>query len=110
VRGARRAVVALAAVALSGCSFTVGRLATLATTDLDPADPPAAGPLVEGRSCVHVGFVFPVTPLPSIERAASQALAEAGRQVLHDVEIRYELFYLPVFYGRSCYVVRGRAS
>jgi hypothetical protein len=111
LRAASAAGVALVlAAALAGCGLRLGRLAVMTTTDADPAD--AEGPAhdVEGRSCVTVAVVFPVSSLPSIERAVDDALAQRGGRILRDVELGYEIRYLPLLFGRACYVVRGRAS
>ena len=100
--------------ALAGCRiatghFTVVAMRPTASLAAAAADGDAA-PLVQGRSCVWVLGVVPVTPLPDLGAALEEAAAEGRTDVLTDVVVEYELIYVPILAGRGCYVVRGRAS
>jgi hypothetical protein len=70
-----------------------------------PAESAAAAPTGRGRSCMTVVVVAPVTGPPSVSAALAQA---AGDRPLLDAVVRYELRYLPLLGGRSCYAVEGQ--
>jgi hypothetical protein len=104
----RTAVLVLAVA--SGCRFHLGKLA-LATTARDPVpDSGAPARHVTARSCVVLLFVFPASRLPNLGRAVDAALADGRGTVMRDVEVRYELNYLPFVFGHACYVVEGDVS
>jgi len=104
---------ALALVAAaSGCTFDVGHLA-LASTHPDIPDAALTprddgGTRVEGRSCVWVLGVVPITRLPSLGDAVEHAVTAGGGTILYDVDVRYTVLYVPPV-GRGCYVASGRA-
>jgi hypothetical protein len=106
---ARTAVLALVLGLAGGCRFTLGHLA-LATTRIP--DPDAAAPPrhVTARSCVPIVLVFPAGRLPNLGRAIDTALAEGGGTTMRDVEVRYEIRYLPFVFGHACYVAEGDVS
>lgn len=58
-----------------------------------------------GRSCVTMVGVVPLDWPPSLGDAVASA---AGGGPLMDVVVRYELRYVPLLFGRGCYVVEGR--
>jgi hypothetical protein len=58
-----------------------------------------------GRSCVTMISLVPLDWPPSLGDAVASA---AGGGPLTDVVVRYELRYVPLIYGRGCYVVEGR--
>ena len=108
----RRALLVLGGVvAMAGCAFQVGHLATVSTRRIaiDAARPPASD-VVWARSCVWVATVFPVTPLPTVGAAIDAALDATGATTLSDVDVYYTLVYLPPLGGRGCYLVAGRPS
>jgi hypothetical protein len=104
-----RAALLLVLCAGGGCRFGLGHLALATTATVQPA---AGGPPrhATGRSCVPIVFVFPAGRLPNVERAIDAALAAGAGAVMHDVEIRYEIHYLPFVFGHACYVVEGDVS
>lgn len=105
-----RAAVAAVAALLAGCVGTTGHLAALSTHALPPADLLTRAPAhhVIGRSCIRVIFIIP-TRMPKIDEAVDDALRQAGGRVLTDVRVRYEVTYLPFFFGIACYVAEGDA-
>jgi hypothetical protein len=58
-----------------------------------------------GRSCVTVVGIVPFDYPPSLGDAVASASAGGP---LTDVVVRYELRYVPLLFGRGCYVVEGR--
>jgi hypothetical protein len=65
---------------------------------------------VTARSCVPILLVFPAGHLPNVGRAVDAALADGRGTVMRDVEVRYEIRYVPFVYGHACYVVEGDVS
>jgi hypothetical protein len=105
----RAALAALALLpGLGGCAFTVGRLALVSTRE--PGAARAAPRHVTGRSCLRIVGVFPAGRLPSVERAVDAALAAGGGTAVRNAEVRYEIRYVPLLFGRACYVVEGDVS
>lgn len=109
-----RALVALAAaVALAACAVPVGRVGFVTTRPVDDAMPraptPAARPAV-ARACMPVVVVFPAGRLPSLGTAIERALVAGRGTVLFDAAVRYEIAYVPLVGGRTCYVVEGRVE
>lgn len=94
----------------SGCTGTTGHLALISTSDVSPEDLAHSRPPrhITGRSCIRVIGVFP-TGLPNFGDALAAALKESGGTYLTDASIRYEIRYVPIFYGWACYVVEGDA-
>jgi hypothetical protein len=99
----------LLVAAAGGCRFTVGHLGSVTPTAVAGSPAAVAAARVAGRDCVPIFGVAP-TRLPSLDRAAREALAGVGGTTLSDVVIRYELRYIPFVYGRSCYVIEGAPS
>jgi hypothetical protein len=92
----------------NGCAFTVGQLGSV--TPSGPISAAIGSPgRVTGRDCIPIIVVAP-TRLPSLDRAAREALAGSGGTTLSDVVIRYELRYIPLVYGQGCYVIEGTPS
>jgi hypothetical protein len=93
---------------VSGCSYTVGHFASVTPPGPTSTTTGATG-RVTGRDCIPIIVVAP-TRLPSLDRAARDALAPSGGTTLSDVVIRYELRYIPFVYGQGCYVIEGSPS
>ena len=101
---ARWALLLLAALACGCLNVEVGRFAEMRGARASEAAL-AAAPTGRGRSCLTVVVVVPVTGTPSVSDALAQA---AGGLPLRDAVVRYELRYVPLVGGWSCYTVEGR--
>jgi hypothetical protein len=97
----------VAAVLLSGCSASQGRLSLVAIRDVDwPVMALAAG--AEGRDCVSSILLVPLERrVPSIERAAGEAIASVPEgEILMDATVTVEVVSTLLF-NRQCVRVRG---
>jgi|SRR5215470_4837129 len=89
------ALLTLVLSAVTGCTGTTGHLAVASTRSLDlQSIPVGARQHVVGRSCIHLIVVVP-TAMPNFGDAITDALQQAGGQVLTDVSIGYEIRYVP---------------
>lgn len=105
--GARMLAWTALAVVATGCSGSMG---TLATAIVEPPAFPTrvVGP-VEGRDCVGL-VLSTVGRAPSVERAVRQALAQApGADAIANARLTSERGGVPPLWLRDCLVVRGDA-
>lgn len=60
----------------------------------------------EGRNQEHILFIFP-TGVPSLRRAADEALDEGGGNLLVNADAYIDWWYIPLIYGQINYYVEG---
>lgn len=95
------------AVVMTGCSGSMGTLATAIVTPPALTTQPVGR--VEGRDCVDVVFSA-LGGAPSVDRAMRQAMAQApGADALANAQLTSERNGVPPFWMRECLVVRGDA-
>jgi hypothetical protein len=109
----KRGVTILSAVVLmgSGCTvhhgnFTVAstKLVRLDEFDLDKADRVKG---VQGEDVTHLIVFIPTGGPPTLKTAMDRALEKGNGDVMTDVTIDFESFYIPYIYGRNGWYVKG---
>jgi hypothetical protein len=92
----------------TGCTVTVGHVASITPLHPPAPDRPATGRRVVGQDCVALVIVGAVRQ-PHLDHATEEALRDGGR-VLTDVVIRYRVRYVPFIGGDGCYLVEATSS
>jgi hypothetical protein len=72
-------------------------------------DPSRSKGRAQGEDCTHIIILFPTGGAPTIDEAIDRALESKGANLLTDAVVRYEYFYIPYIYGRSCWKAEGDA-
>jgi hypothetical protein len=101
-----RVALVLACGLLAACvNLPVGRLEMASTRAFAPARPAVLAHRASAESCVWVVGPVPIG-FPNLSAAVDQALGETGATALWDVDVTYEIRYVPPL-GRACYAVEG---
>jgi hypothetical protein len=98
-------VVAIAALATGCIQLEMARFARVRAGPVREGHQSEASVPGVGRSCVTIVTIFPVTSLPNLGDAV--AYATVGASALRNAVVRYEIRYVPLVGGRTCYVVEG---
>jgi hypothetical protein len=101
-----RVAILLACALAAGCvDLPVGRLEMASTRAEAPERPATLTRRARAESCVWVVGPVPIG-FPNLSAALDRALADAGATALWDVDVTYEIRYVPPL-GRACYAVAG---
>ena len=102
----------LVALLLSmGCRYQVGSFEMLADLPINHVEVPddyESVPWTEGVDTVSVFLVFPTSDPATVQGAMQAALAKTHGDVLVDVSVEREWFWIPLIYGYQSLIVRGR--
>lgn len=107
----RLPIVALVLLACASCRFHVGDFAVFGdfrAEDIDIPDDVESIPIVEGVDMMNVVIFVPINDPPTVENALKNALESTDGDVLIDVTVEKEWFWIPFIYGWNGYRIRGR--
>lgn len=62
-----------------------------------------------GEDCTQIISFIPTGGPPTIDEALDRALEAVNANLLTDAVVRYDHFYIPYIYGRTCWRAEGDA-
>lgn len=96
----------------AACRFDQGHFTMLSDFPVQAVDLPEDEidrlPYVEASDIVPFIVVLPIGERPSVERALQNALLGTNGDVLVDVTVEKEWFWIPFVYGWQGYHIRGK--
>jgi hypothetical protein len=97
--------------AMSGCTQRLGNFSILSTKNTEIGKNYVRVTTDKKASGVDSKPIIVIIPMgnPNMQEAADRALEKYGAQILTDVVIYYDWFYIPYIYGEFKYRVEGDA-
>ena len=100
-------IIFLLIIFITGCTARVGDFSVLSTRNVDiGGDYILVGRNVEGIEKIPIVIFVPLG-YPDVENAVDQALQSVEGDLMTDVVVTYQWFYIPYIYGEQKYIVKG---
>lgn len=98
-------------ILLAGCSQRLGNFTVLSTKNTELGKKYVRAAVDQRVSGVDTKQIIVIIPMgiPNLQEATDRALEKYGAQILTNVVVYYDYFYIPWVYGETKYRVEGDA-